>query len=56
MRGGEEFNIFCTLHYYLDECPYCSFALGNDDDDKVDLIKLPGIGCMAMNESIHTWR
>ena len=30
------------------------FTLGDDDDDKVDLIKLLGIGCMATKESIHT--
>ena len=33
-----------------------SFALGDDNDDKVDLNKLLGIGCMATNESICTWR
>ena len=33
-----------------------SFALGDDNDDKVDLNKSPGIGCMATNESIGMWQ
>ena len=32
-----------------------SFALGDDDDDKVDFNKSPRIGCMATKESIRTW-
>ena len=32
------------------------FALGDDDDDKVDFNKSPRIGCMATKESICTWR
>ena len=32
-----------------------SFALGDDDDDKVDFNKSWGIGCMATKESIRTW-
>ena len=45
------FNRFVWKHHRKG-----SFALGDDDNDKVDFNKLLGIGCMATKESIRTWR